>query len=427
MAAQSKHTLLGWGGDVSRIVQTLAAVWVFALALVVLLAQPVLNPPTEDALQLLLFLGVSGSASVVIAFLLYRLGLVNWFRSLRYALIVVTVMTIGLVFLNVWVTAQLMFIDEHDLSLTAILLVFAGGTALGFGYFISSALTERIMVVADGARQLSKGDLSTRVAVQGNDELAGLATTFNMMAAQLQELDTAKRQLEQSRRDLVAWVSHDLRTPLASMRLVIEALLDGVVDDPDTIKRYLTTAQTEIESLNRLINDLFELAQLDAGHITLQCEQTSLADLLSDTLSGMRALAEQGGVHLEGQAAPDTDPVYIDAQKIQRVLYNLIGNAIRHTPPGGTVTIHAMRAGKMAQVDVRDSGEGIPAADLPHIFERFYRGERARTRDSGGQRGVGLGLAIAQGLIEAHGGAITAYSDPGQGAKFTFTLPRQKV
>jgi signal transduction histidine kinase len=425
MTAQAKHAKGFRGGDIWRFLQTLAAVWLFALALVVLLAQPVLNPPTEDALQLLLFLGGSGSTSVVIAFLLYRLGLVNWFRSLRYALIVVTVMTIGLVFLNVWVTAQLMFIDDHDLSLTTILLVFAGGTALGFGYFISSALTERITVVADGARQLSKGDLSTRVAVMGNDELAALAETFNMMAAQLQELDTAKRQLEQSRRDLVAWVSHDLRTPLASMRLVIEALLDGVVDDPDTIKRYLTTAQTEIESLNRLINDLFELAQLDAGHIALQCEQTSLADLLSDTLSAMRALAEQGGIHLEGQAAPDTDPVYMDPQKIQRVLYNLIGNALRHTPSGGTVTIQAVRAGAMAQVVVHDSGEGIPAADLPHIFERFYRGERARTRDGGGQRGVGLGLAIAQGLIEAHGGTITARSDPNQGATFTFTLPRE--
>ncbi|MCB9453002.1 MAG: HAMP domain-containing protein [Anaerolineaceae bacterium] len=426
MATQSRQTNQRWVRDIWRILQTVAAVWVFALALVMFVAEPLLNPPRADAMQLLLFLGVSGSTSLLIAFLFYRLGLVNWFRSLRYALIVVVLLTIGLIFLNVWVTARLMFIDDHDLSLTAILLVFAGGAALGFGYFISNALTERIMMVADGARQLSKGDLSTRVAVQGNDELAGLATTFNMMATQLQELDTAKRQLEQSRRDLVAWVSHDLRTPLASIRLVISALRDGVVSDTETVNRYLNTAQTEIESLNQLINDLFELAQMDAGHLVLDREQTSLTDLLSDTLSGMRALAEAGNIHLKGQAAPDTDPVYVDPQKIQRVLYNLIGNAIRHTPPGGTVSVGAFGIGEMAQVDVCDSGEGISPEELPFIFERFYRGERARTRDKGGQRGVGLGLAIAQGIIEAHGGDISAHSVPGQGAVFTLTLPRGK-
>ncbi|MBZ0277292.1 MAG: cell wall metabolism sensor histidine kinase WalK [Anaerolineae bacterium] len=424
---QTQRLSRPWGTDLRRIIQTLAAVWIFALALVFLMAQPTLNPPAEDSIQLLVFLGTSSSVSLLIAFLLYRLGLVNWFHSLRYALIVVTLMTIGLVFLNVWITAQLMFLDSHDLKLTVILLIFAGGTAMGFGYFISNALTERIMIVRQGARQLSKGDLSTRVPVSGNDELADLALTFNMMAAQLQELDATKRLVEQSRRDLVAWVSHDLRTPLASLRLVIAALLDGVVDDPQTVNRYLTTAQNEIENLNRLINDLFELAQLDAGHIELRPEQTSLADLISDTLSGMRALAEQRGIRLAGQADPHADPVYVDPEKIQRVLSNLITNAIRHTPSGGTVTLATAAVGDLAEVTVRDSGEGISAADLPHVFERFYRGERARTHESGGQRGVGLGLAIAHGLVEAHGGTITVRSEPEQGAVFTFTLPRHRL
>jgi signal transduction histidine kinase len=410
--------------DLWRIFQTLVGVWAFALLLVSLLAKPLLNPPMDDAVLLLLFLGASGSASILIAYLSYRMGLVTRLRSLRYALIAVTLLTIGLVFLNVWVTAQLMFFNEHDQSLTLILLVFAGGTALGFGYFVSSALTERITGVAEGARKLSKGDLSTRVPVQGNDELAELAMTFNDMAARLQETDEQKRMLEQTRRDLVAWVSHDLRTPLSSLRLVIDALVDGVVQDEATTRRYLATAQNEIRSLNDLINDLFELAQLDVGHINLRLEHTSFSDLVSDTLSTMRAVAEKRGVRLTGSVDPQVDPVVADPEKIQRVLSNLLVNAIRHTPTDGEISLSAQLAGDTVRVEVRDTGEGIAPGDLPHIFERFYRGQPARTRDGDGQRGAGLGLAIASGLIEAHGGRIEVQSQLGRGTVFSFTLPR---
>jgi len=411
--------------DLWRILQTLVGVWTFALLLVYLLAKPLLNPPMDDAMALLLFLGLSGSASILIAFISYRLGLVTRLRSLRYTLIAVTVLTVGLVFLNVWVTAQLMFFEEHDQSLTLILLVFAGGTALGFGYFISNALTERIKGVAEAARQLSQGDLSTRVQVQGNDELAELAVTFNTMAARLQEIDEQKRMLEQTRRDLVAWVSHDLRTPLASLRLVIDALVDGVVQDEETTRRYLTTAQNEIRSLNDLINDLFELAQIDVGYVNLRLERTSFNDLVSDTISAMRALAEKRSVRLTGSVDARLDPVVVDPEKIQRVLSNLLVNAIRHTPSNGQVWVSAQLAGDHLRVEVRDTGEGIASSDLPHIFERFYRGQPARTRDEDGQRGTGLGLAIASGLVEAHGGKIEVQSEPGRGTTFSFTLPRR--
>jgi signal transduction histidine kinase len=411
--------------DLWRILQTLVGVWTFALLLVFLLAKPLLNAPMDDAMLLLAFLGLSGSASILIAYGAYRLGLVTRLRSLRYALIAVTVLTIGLVFSNVWVTARLMFFNEHDQSLTLILLVFAGGTALGFGYFISNALTERIMGVAEGARELSKGNLSARVPVQGNDELAELATTFNMMAARLQEIDEQKRMLEQTRRDLVAWVSHDLRTPLASLRLVIDALVDGVVQDEETTRRYLATAQNEIRSLNDLINDLFELAQIDVGHVNLRLERASFNDLVSDTLSAMRTLADKRGVRLTGSVDAKIDPVVVDPEKIQRVLSNLLANAIRHTPANGEVALSARLAGDAVRVEVRDTGEGIAPADLPHIFERFYRGQPARTRDGDGQRGAGLGLAIASGLVEAHGGKIEVQSELGKGTVFSFTLPRR--
>jgi signal transduction histidine kinase len=197
-------------------------------------------------------------------------------------------------------------------------------------------------------------------------------------------------------------------------------LADGVVDDPQTIQRYLHSIQSDVASLNRLIDDLFELAQLDAGGLTFDKMQVSLSDLISDVLERMRALAEQREVRLDGQVSAQVDPVHIDPQKIERVLTNLISNAIRHTPRGGQVSIDAQRKNGAVHVSVHDTGEGIPSVDLPRVFERFYRSEKSRSRSSGG---AGLGLAIAKGIVEAHGGTIDVSSEVGKGSRFTFTLP----
>ncbi len=408
-----------------QIAQFVIAVWVLAAVLIVLVATPLLSPPESESFHLLVLMGISGSISIVVAYAIYRSGIIKRLFSIRAAFLVVTSLTVGLVFLNIWFLAWEMFLEYHDLNLNVVLLLFAGGTAVGCAYFIGYAMTERIMALADGAEALSAGELSTRVKVDGNDELAALSASFNMMAARLQSAAIEHAMLEQSRRDLIAWASHDLRTPLASLRLVVDALADGVVNDEVTQQRYLQTAQREISNLNELINDLFDLSQLDTGHIELRREQTSLSDLLSDTLSTLRTLAERRGVRLHGYVNARIDPVEIDPEKIQRVLYNLITNAIRHTPSGGEVVLEADIVGDAVRVTVRDSGEGIQVQDLPHVFDRFYRGERARTRDQDGQRGAGLGLAIARGLIEAHRGTIAVESAPGQGAAFVFTLPRR--
>ena len=234
------------------------------------------------------------------------------------------------------------------------------------------------------------------MAADGQDELAGLARSFNMMAARLEEAAAQRARLEQGRRDLIAWTSHDLRTPLASLRLVIEALVDGVAGDEATQQRYLETAQREIRNLSELIDDLFELSQLESGHIELRLQRSSLSDLLSDTLGALRPVALRHEVRLEGQVSSAVDPVLIDPEKIQRVLYNLVSNAIRHTPAGGYVQLGAELSGPdQVRVTVTDSGEGIATADLPQVFERFWRGEQARTRAHSGERGAGLGLAIA--------------------------------
>jgi signal transduction histidine kinase len=300
-----------------------------------------------------------------------------------------------------------------------VLLVFAGGIAMSLGYFVAAALTDRISAVCRGAEAVAEGDLAARVPVEGKDEVSHLAATFNQMAERLQEADRQQRELDTLRRDLIAWVGHDLRTPLASTRVIVEALADGVVDDPETAQRYLRTAQRDIQSLTLLIDDLFDLAQMDAGGLKLERQPASISDLVADTVESFAALARQRDVALSGSAEPGVDPVLVDARQIGRVLANLVGNALRHTPAGGAVTLHAWPAGDRVCVEVTDTGDGIPAADVPRVFERFYRGEKSRSRATGGS---GLGLAIAKAIVEAHGGQIWVESQPGQGARFSFSV-----
>jgi signal transduction histidine kinase len=239
------------------------------------------------------------------------------------------------------------------------------------------------------------------------------------MASQLQAAAEKQRELERLRADLIAWVSHDLQTPLASIRAILEALYDGVVEEPETVKRYLNTAQRNVRSLSALIDDLFQMAQLDTGGIPLEKAESSLVDLISDTLESFSELASRQNITLDGSAEPDVDPVLMDTQRIGRVLNNLIGNALRHTPAGGRVEVRARRADGSVEVTVCDTGEGIRPDDLPNIFESFYRGEKSRSRTTGG---AGLGLAIARGIVRAHGGEIRVESQPGN-TRFTFSIP----
>ncbi|MCY4022329.1 MAG: HAMP domain-containing sensor histidine kinase [Anaerolineaceae bacterium] len=410
---------------VRHLILLLLGVWLCAALLIPLLARPLFAPPAVDEQQLFLLMGLTGSVSILIAWSIGQPGLGQRLRRLRDGLMLLSLLTILTLFANFWLLARQMFLDAHDLGLSAVLLVFGAWTALGCGYFISNAFTPRIRALARGAERIASGETGTRVPAAGQDELAALARSFNLMAERLEEAAARRERLEQGRRDLIAWTSHDLRTPLASLRLVIEALVDGVAGDEATQQRYLETAQREIRNLSRLIDDLFELSQLESGHVELQLQRSSLGDLLSDTLGALRPVARRREVQLEGEVSDDVDPLLIDPEKIQRVLYNLVSNAIRHTPAGGNVRLAAVARGSgQVRVTVSDSGEGIAAADLPQVFERFWRGGQARSRDQDGERGVGLGLAIARGLVEAHQGRIEVSSQPGAGTEFSFTLPR---
>ncbi len=380
----------------------------------------VMSPPLNDLRLMAMFLGITALISALIGYGAYRLGWINLSPTLRWSLLGGYALSSILTFFNVWFSAQMMFASQHDLLLAIVLLVFAGGMAMVLGYFLSSTITDRIHVLKGAAEKLAEGNLKARVSVQGRDEVSSLAHTFNQMAEQLETADKKQRELEKMRADLIAWVGHDLQTPLASIRAILEALEDGVVDDPTTIKRYLNTAQRDVGSLSALIDDLFQMAQFNAGGIPLDCANASLADLISDTLESFSELASRQKIKLEGSVESNIDPVYMDTQRIGRVLNNLIGNALRHTPAAGEVKVHARRTAFGVEVSVSDSGEGIRAEDLPHIFESFYRGEKSRSRATGG---AGLGLAISRGIVQAHGGEIQVHSEAGRGSQFTFSLP----
>jgi len=380
-----------------------------------------MRPTLGDLSLMTLFLSITAGASAAVGFVAYRLRWIDRSPSLRLSLIAVIAAASALALASVWVTARLMFASQHDLLLATVLLLFAGGMATVLGTFLSSRVTDRIRHLELAAHQIEGGDLAARVPVSGNDEMAGLARTFNQMASRLQDAAARQAELERLRSNLVAWAGHDLQTPLASVRAIVEALADGVVEDPAAIQRYLRTAQRDTQSLSHLIDDLFQMAELQAGGLRLHLEPASLGDLISDALESFTELAARRSIRLEGRVAPGVDPVVLDASRIGRVLGNLLTNALRHTPDGGTITVEASGTPDAVRIEVTDSGEGIPAEDLPHVFDSFYRGEKSRARTTGG---AGLGLAIARGFVQAHGGEIGVLSHLGLGCRFFFTLPR---
>jgi signal transduction histidine kinase len=235
------------------------------------------------------------------------------------------------------------------------------------------------------------------------------------LAVRLAMEERSRRQIEAARRQMVAAVSHDLRTPLASLRLLVEAIDDGVVEG-ETRERYLGEMRTHVETLTALIDDLFELSRIEAGEISWTMERVELSRLIDETVAAMRAPAEARGVILAAELPTGGVAVRANAEKVQRVLLNLIQNAIRHTPADGSVTVRARTAPEGVEVEVADDGEGIPAGEGERVFEAFYRGDEARSED-----GAGLGLAISRAIVEAHGGRIWL-EDGAPGTRVHFTL-----
>jgi len=381
--------------------------------------------PREDVVPVALLLLVVGGGVGLVALLSMWPAVLGRIGGVRGQLVGTGLIGSLLLVFMVLAGAQAMFISGHDLAILLTMLLFAALLAVGFSLYGAVPLARRIKRVREGTARLANGDLDTELSVEGHDEISGLSVDFNRMATALKEASAREREMEETRRDLIAAISHDLRTPLASARALIEAVADGVAADAETEARYLSSARSELTNLGRLVDDLFELAQIDAGALRMELEEASLHDLISDTLSSFHPQAERQGVRLVGEVAGGVDPVLMNPPKLQRVLYNLLSNALRYTPADGTVALRAEPDGEVVRVEVADTGEGITPADLPRIFERSYKGEKSRTRHRENDApGAGLGLAIARGLIEAHGGEIQVESHLGHGSRFRFTLNR---
>lgn len=381
----------------------------------------VLRPTSADAPLFALLFAIPIVVSSAGAAIALRQSWWRQFTHLAMALFVTYAVGAGLILLTIAATANLMFLSDHDALLVLVIMIYATGVMLVFSYFVASSLSAGITDVTRAADAVRGGDLAARARESGRDEISRLARAFNEMTARLALAREQEDQLNHMRRDLIAWVSHDLRTPLTSIRARVEALADGVVRD-DEVPRYLAAIRADTLALNRLIDDLFDLATADAGGLTLDLMPCEIGDLVSDTVRAMNVVAEQRGVALAGVVPEDMQPVSVSPPRIQRVLNNLIGNALAHTPAGGRIDITAERIDRNIVVSVSDTGEGISPQDLPRVFDRFYRGEQSRKRsDLGG--GTGLGLAISRALVEAHHGTISITSALGKGTTVRFTLP----
>jgi len=370
----------------------------------------------EDGLLTALFMLASGAPAIAGAHLLARRRATARHLSRQFAAGVGVI--VALVALGVSAVALLMFLSAHDAFLMVLLLVFAGGLIAYAASVLASGLMRDIESVRDGVRAVGEGSRDIEIATEGNDEMSELAEAANRMAARLGASESEREVAEAARRDLVAAVSHDLRTPLTSLRLLAGAVEEELVDG-DTRRRYLAQMSGHIEALSGLIDDLFELSRLEAGDIQWSMQQVALDELVAETVEAMQPHADQKRVAVRAEVSALVAPARANPEKLQRVLLNLIQNAIRHTPADGSVTVAAVSNGATVEVEVADTGEGVAPEERERVFEPFFRGGEGRSRTG---EGTGLGLAICRAIVEAHGGKIWLADSP-SGTRVRFSLP----
>jgi signal transduction histidine kinase len=314
-------------------------------------------------------------------------------------------------------SAEAMFLSQHDLGIVVMVCIIAGIVAPAFSWLLGRQVESGSTALRQAARSL--GDEAGQFrppALPLAAEFAALSRELTDTSAKLAKSRARERALEQSRRQLVAWVSHDLRTPLAGLRAMAEALEDGLAADPP---RYHKQIRAEAERLATLVDDLFVLSRIHAGAPQLSPDQIALDDLVSDVLASTEALARERGIRLDGKATGQVT-VRADPRELSRALTNLLANAIRHTPPGGRVYVEARPEDGDALLAVSDGCGGIPEADLPHVFDLAWRGTDARSPAPGS--GAGLGLAIVRGIVEAHRGTVRV-ANTGAGCCFEMRMP----
>ena len=327
--------------------------------------------------------------------------------SIRIQLAVLGLVAVCVPLAAVLASGLVMF-PMHEFVKIFVVSVISALAALGCALALGHRMLRPLVHLRGASKRLASGDLSARAPEGGPRELRDLSASFNEMAASLEQLFDA-------RRELVAWASHDLRTPLASLKAMIEALEDDLAEPGE----YLEAIRTQTEILSGLVEDLFELARIDAGALTLELRDAPIGELVSRCLTSVGAEARAREVELEARVFANP-VVRIAPDKVERVLMNLLANAVRHSPRNGEVAVVVEPDTDHVVVAVEDTGAGLAADSSQRMFDRFWRADESRTRSSGG---AGLGLAIARGLVQAHGGTIWAENREGGGARVAFTLP----
>lgn len=394
----------------------LVAVTATMAALATLAGGALLGMPPSDVAQLVLALAASG---VVVA--LWTVLGSRWLAgsSLRHRFLAVAVVGVVVALSMLASVAALMFVSKHDASLVAVVLVSSALVGVGAALALTRASVGALRRLTDTAEALAEGDLTARVgAVAADSELVSLGRTLDEMAGRLQASIVRERGLEARRRDLITAVSHDLRTPLAGLRAMVEAIDEGVVSDPPSLRRYAAEMRRAVGSLSQLVDDLFELAQIDAGVIERETERIPLDQLVRSAVAELQGQAREKGLVLEASVGGAGSALC--SPRLLRVLQNLLHNAIRHTPADGTVRIAASRERSGIELAVEDTGEGIGPDALEHVFEPFWQADPSRSGD-----GSGLGLALAKRIVEAMGGRIEVRSSLARGSRFAVWVPER--
>jgi signal transduction histidine kinase len=337
--------------------------------------------------------------------------------SRQFALAVAIV--VAPVLLALVVVVLLMVVSGHDATLVAAIVVGAGAIAVVAAKLLADGILRDVEAIRDGLTAVGSGERDVQIETIARDELSELALAANNMIARLRAEEAARDQSDAARRDLVAAVSHDLRTPITSLRLLAEAVGDDIVVDWETRRGYLDRMRIHIDALSALIDDLFELSRLEAGDIRWSLEQVPLGELVGETVEAMRVQAEAKGVAVVSEVPSALRPAHANPEKLQRVLFNLIQNAIRHTPADGSVVVRAEPVADRIEVEVADSGDGIAPEERERVFTAFYRGGADAARTSAG---AGLGLAVSRAIVEAHGGRIWL-AEASVGTRVRFSLP----
>ncbi|GHH84582.1 two-component sensor histidine kinase [Streptomyces sulfonofaciens] len=355
------------------------------------------------------FLGAAaaGALGALVLWLLRR-------RSVAVGMNVVVAVPVAAMLAGTLVVAHAMLLSDYDLSVVTTVVVSAAVVSPAPAVLLGRWVVARSRDLARAAHSFGDEGGFSPPGGASTAELTSLARELSSVSAKLAASRERERALEASRRDMVAWISHDLRTPLAGLRAMSEALEDGVAEEPE---RYFRQIGTEVHRLDSMVGDLFTLSRIHAGALALDRARMSVEDLADEALMGAEALAKEHGVRLAGDVI-ESLPVEVDGRKMSRVLANLLVNAIQRTPAEGTVTLSARRRADRVVLSVADGCGGIPPQDLPRVFDMGFRGTRARTPSTS----AGLGLAIVRGIVEAHSGSADVRNVAG-GCRFDVTLP----